>query len=102
MRGALLCVSLPPRPLADHHRAGLDPHRAPTRTHVAGSAGVEPRIVETVGHRGKAAAVLAGLLEPLHLARHDDALARAQCQLPARTGRLAEAAFDAEIDDRVT
>ena len=68
---------------------------------IAGGAGVEPGIAEVVVERREPRGVLAGRAQARAFARDGDALARRQRHLVAGAGRLAEAAFDAEIDDRI-
>ncbi len=102
VRGALFALRPALGALAQYHGAGLDADRAAAGADVAGGAGIQAGIVEAVVQFGEPRIVLVRLAEALHLAGHDDALAGAQCQLRARAGRLAEAALDAQIDDRVT
>ena len=87
--------------LAEHHRAGLDAHRAALGADVAGGAGVEAGVLEVVVQRGKALRALAGLAQAGAFAGDRDALARTEGQMRRGTGRLAEPALDAEVDDGV-
>ena len=101
MGGAALAVGAAAGALTQDHRSGLDAHRAAAGASIAGGAGKEPGIFEALVHRGECCVVLAGLAQPLHLAGDDDALARAEGELVAWAGRLAEAAFDAQVDHLV-
>ncbi len=101
MRHPPLALGPASRPLADHHvPVSIPTGQRPAQT-LPAAQGVEAGIVEITLHRGQPLGVLAGRTQPRHFAGGDDALARAQRQLRARTGRLAEAAFDAEVDNRV-
>ncbi|MNQ25417.1 hypothetical protein D3C85_386370 [compost metagenome] len=81
-----------------HQIAGVDPHRAALGTQAGGGAGVDA-LVLVVALQGRG--VLACALFRLDIAPHDDALARAQGQALGWAHRLAEAALDALVDDRV-
>src|SRR5690606_40711646 len=81
-----------------HQVAGVDAYRAALGAQAGGGAGVDALVV--VG-AFQLAGVHAGALLRLDVAPDDDALARREGQAIGRADRLAEAAFDALVDDLV-
>src|SRR5271157_6517714 len=77
--------------------SGIDRNRASGSAQAIHRAGIERRVGEIGFERGESP-VSACVLQALHLAPHDDALARRRGQIPARTLGLAVAALDALID----
>ena len=83
-------------------QARLDADRARGGAQPAGGAGVDAVVVVERASASRALADRSSVaLEPRDLAPADDALARRQRQAARRALRLAEAALDALVDDRI-
>ena len=80
---------------------GLDADRAGRRAQAAGGAGVDALVVVVLLQLARDARAFARRVEPRDLAPADDALARRQRQTARRALRLAEAALDALVHQRV-
>ena len=87
--------------LLQHHGAGVDADRAGQGTQAVGGAGVHALILVSLSDYPQAVRVFARRSQARHFAQPDDALPRRQRQSAGRTVRLAKAALDALVHQRI-